>query len=128
MNESLFIDWVDHEWCWKANKKKFKICINSDISVYHHLGQKNNYEFVNGYPRFTFDRYYYIFRNGFYLALYSQFVPMSWRINIFFTVIKYIFGFLLIEKFNLRYCLLTINSIYDGFTKKMGKNNKLNDV
>jgi len=38
MNEDLFIDWVDFEWCWRARKKGYKIIGNANVVITHQLG------------------------------------------------------------------------------------------
>ncbi|MDR2408807.1 MAG: glycosyltransferase family 2 protein, partial [Bacteroidales bacterium] len=38
MNEKLFIDYVDFEWCWRAIKLGYKIVTIPDIIIEHHLG------------------------------------------------------------------------------------------
>ena len=84
MNELLFIDWVDFEWCWRALKKHYKIFVNTNMIINHDLGLVNNNYFASKYPKYQFYRYYYIFRNGIYLALYNKEISIPWRINIFF--------------------------------------------
>lgn len=122
MNEELFIDWVDYEWCWRAKKNGYSIFMVANNMIHHNLGKKNKNIFLYKYPKHNKKRYYYIFRNGFYLILYSKNIPKLWKINIFFDLIKYFFGFWLIENLNINFIKIFFNSIKDSFVKKMGSN------
>ena len=128
LNEMLFIDWVDFEWCWRALNKNYKICVNSDLMINHELGIENNNFFTKKFPKFKYFRYYYIFRNGIYLSLFGRELPIFWRINIFFTVFKYFFGFLIIERFNINIFIIFYQSIFDGIFKIMGKSKKIHNA
>ena len=128
LNEILFIDWVDFEWCWRALNKNYKICVNSDLIIDHELGIENKNFITKQFPKFKFFRYYYIFRNGIYLSLFSREIPITWRINIFFTVFKYFFGFLIIEKFNIKIFIIFYKSFFDAIFKIMGKSKKIHNV
>lgn len=128
MKESLFIDWVDFEWCWRAQNKQYKICINNNVTIQHDLGLVNNNNLLMNYPKFKFYRYYYIFRNGIYLSLYNREIPITWRINIFCNVLRYFIGFFLIEKFNIKIFTIFCRSFYDAVIKNMGKSKKFHEV
>lgn len=122
MNEKLFIDWVDYEWCWRAKKNGYCIIMIPSIIIYHQLGIQNNNIFFKNYPKHNKNRYYYIFRNGFYLIFYSKNIPFLWKINIFINLIKYFFGYLLIEKLDKNFVLTFFSSVKDSIFKKMGSN------
>ena len=96
--------------------------------INHDLGLVNNNYFASKYPKYQFYRYYYIFRNGIYLALYNKEISIPWRINIFFNIIKYFFGFLMIEKFNFKIVTIFFQSFYDAYDKILGKSNRFKDV
>ncbi|WP_122894022.1 glycosyltransferase [Arcobacter peruensis] len=59
--EKFFIDEVDHEFCFKAIKNKYKILQNMNISVDHELGEK-----INSFTIYKPFRLYYMIRNYLY--------------------------------------------------------------
>lgn len=77
-DESLFIDYVDWEWCWRATYRGFTTYVDRGLSISHMLG--------NGHRRILgFDlglpapiRHYYQYRNGLIL-LARGYIPLSWR-------------------------------------------------
>ena len=80
MDSSLFIDFVDHEWCWRAKSKGYNIFRANIISLYHKVGIRNlrvlGFCFVEAAPF----RYYYIYRNYLWLCK-RRYVPLKWKIR-----------------------------------------------
>lgn len=77
MDESLFIDYVDHEWCWRATAKGYKCGLLKDLYMEHKIGYSLNigsYSIKVSAPT----RYYYQYRNYFYL-LKRKYVPVRWK-------------------------------------------------
>jgi rhamnosyltransferase len=75
----LFIDYVDFEWCWRANSKGYVCGITSNLSISHHVGQKTinlfGYLIIISAP----GRYFYQFRNYLWL-IRRNYVPLQWKI------------------------------------------------
>lgn len=70
MNELLFIDGVDVDWCERANLNKYIIIKSRNVFLHHKIGQK----YINffGIKKSFHDdnlRVYYIVRNSIYLIL-----------------------------------------------------------
>lgn len=65
MDSKLFIDGVDHEWCWRARKKGYSCYLSKAAKLEHFVGQ-GNVRFL-GIPIMlcTPFRIYYVFRNYF---------------------------------------------------------------
>ena len=98
MDEQLFIDWVDLEWCWRARKLKYKIIGNVDVEIRHQLGDGSidiGFREVNIRSPV---RHYYITRNAFFLALHSNSLDLNHRILLFFKSFRYLFGFPILVK------------------------------
>lgn len=80
MNEDLFIDFVDIEWCLRASYKGYKILGLPWLKMEHEIGDKPvkflGKEYVNHSPI----RHYYYFRNVFML-LRMEHVPIQWKIS-----------------------------------------------
>lgn len=90
MDSTLFIDGVDHEWCWRAKKKgDYKFFIDEDTLLSHKLGEGDKKILgINVHIPTPF-RTYYQFRNYFYLSRRS-YVPIYWKIS---NGIKYFIKF-----------------------------------
>lgn len=123
MNEYLFIDWVDFEWCWRARKKGYKILVNANISIAHVLGDYSKdlkYRKVNLRSP---SRHYYITRNAFYLATRNRNLDIIHRITLFLNSLKYLVGFPVLASphyQNLRYVAL---GFYHGIIGRLGELN-----
>lgn len=121
MNESLFIDFVDHEWCWRAKKRGYFCCMNNELQLLHQVGQKDvkilGYPFLLAAPF----RYYYQYRNACWLQKVS-YVPKNWKLKAF---IRNFIGFLCLPWFTvspfmtIRYML---KGLWEGLVFKMKKN------
>ena len=79
LDESLFIDYVDFELCWRAIAKGYCCCRNYNVKLLHKIGSDKK---VLG--RITSisspSRFYYQYRN--YLILCKRdYVPLSWKLK-----------------------------------------------
>lgn len=79
-DESLFIDFVDYEWCWRAEAKGFTCGISDNITIKHKVGQRE-LKFPFGYRVILSSpiRYFYQYRNYLWLCL-RNYVPTQWKI------------------------------------------------
>ncbi|MTH17512.1 glycosyltransferase family 2 protein [Flavobacterium sp. LC2016-01] len=80
MDESLFIDGVDHEWCWRANSKGYVCAMSNNAKLQHMLGEGDRKIFGIRIAITSPFRVFYQFRNYFYLCK-RQYVPLYWKIN-----------------------------------------------
>lgn len=118
--EQLFIDGVDHEWCWRAASKGFVLGINEDVVMTHTLGDAR-YNFGG----VTFKvaspiRTYYQFRNILILSR-RGYVPIYWKFrNILSIPIRFIV-FSLFHKDKDKYRKFMISGFRDGLLKCSGK-------
>ena len=79
-DDSLFIDYVDHEWCWRAESKGFVNGITLKIKLAHFVGQQECRIFTQLVIISAPIRYYYQTRNYLWL-LRRSYVPWQWKIN-----------------------------------------------
>lgn len=118
MEERLFIDAVDHEWCWRAIKKtKLRFFIIEDILLSHQLGEGDRsflfYKVVIPTPFRT----YYQFRN-YFLLVRRDYVPLYWKIkNAIKYFVKY-FYFPIFVSPKKQYFLQINRGIIDGLKNK----------
>jgi len=120
MNENLFIDWVDLEWCWRATKNGFRILGNANVTISHALGDRS----INlGYRTISLRsplRNYFITRNCIYLAINSRQIDLYHRINLLLKSFRYMIAFPILSGnfwVNLR---LQLKAFKDGVMNKLG--------
>ncbi|WP_312414670.1 glycosyltransferase family 2 protein [Pseudescherichia sp.] len=81
MRDDLFIDAVDHEYCWRLRHAGFKIIRNKNALLAHRLGD-GRFKIMNlisvGMP--SPFRHYYATRNIF-LLLREKHVPLFWKVS-----------------------------------------------
>lgn len=79
-DESLFIDYVDWEWCWRASNSSLDVYIDTHIHVEHNLGEGHVKigPWRIGVPAPV--RHYYQYRNGLNMISRS-YVPLSWKVR-----------------------------------------------
>lgn len=80
LDESLFIDAVDFEWCWRALSKGYVSGITDKIRLKHNVGQREvkiaGYSILISAPV----RYFYQYRNYMWLCR-RDYVPFAWKRN-----------------------------------------------
>ena len=81
-DERLFIDYVDHDWCWRANSKGYICCMDMSIKIKHKVGKKSIKFFGLPFIISSPNRYYFQYRNSIWLQK-RNYVPFSWKIKIF---------------------------------------------
>lgn len=84
LDENLFIDFVDFEWCWRAVSKGLNNGITTNIRLYHFVGLQEFKIFNQLVIVSNPIRYYFQNRNYLWL-LRRDYVPKQWKIN---TTIK----------------------------------------
>lgn len=67
MNEELFIDYVDTEWCLRARSLGYTLYAIPDVKMKHAIGDRNIKFFLWRVPVHSPFRRYYRIRNSFYL-------------------------------------------------------------
>ena len=123
MDEELFIDWVDFEWCWRAGKKGYKIIGNADVLITHQLGDEIAKNWYKDITLRSPIRHYYITRNAFYLALNDKSLDKLHKITLFFKAFRYIIGFPLLSKPHLKHLKYVLLGFWHGITGKLGRLN-----
>jgi len=120
MDEELFIDWVDLEWCWRARAKGYKIVGCADVVIEHFLGDVVKKVGLKSYPIRSPIRDYYIIRNATHLALRSKYLTFGMRLNLLMKFVKYTIGFTILGKPHWKHFVYSLKGFYHGITKKLG--------
>lgn len=78
LNERLFIDLVDHEWCWRANSKGYQLFMSSQNILRHQVGKRTVH--LGKFPIIISAsiRYYYQYRNTIWLFK-CKYAPTKWK-------------------------------------------------
>lgn len=81
MNEGLFIDLVDIEWCFRARSLGFRNFCACQARLSHRLGDAPRKVFKRGIPSHSPIRNYYFFRNAIWLCR-QGYVPRAWKVAV----------------------------------------------
>lgn len=79
MWEALFIDGIDHEWCFRASAAGYGVFVAAHVRMDHDMGDQG-VDFLGRYKpihRSSF-RHFHIVRNGLWLARLA-YIPPRWR-------------------------------------------------
>jgi rhamnosyltransferase len=79
MWEDLFIDGIDHEWCFRARNRGFETIVSTAVTMSHNMGESA----ISVFGRFkpihrSAVRHYFIVRNTLWLAR-RDYIPLRWR-------------------------------------------------
>ncbi len=121
MDENLFIDWVDLEWCWRARNKGYKIIGNADVVIEHQLGDSSRDIRFREVNLRSPIRHYYITRNAFHLALRDKSLDTLHRITLFFKSFRYIIGYPILSKPHLTHLKYVMLGFWHGIIGRLGK-------
>ncbi len=120
MNEDLFIDWVDTEWCWRALTKNFTILQTDRLLLIHNLGDIATEFMGKVYYKHAPIRYYYSIRNSLFMFIYSKEFRKIYKFYLFYKIYKTCL-FVLITSFSIRSFKLIYYSHKDVLLKRMKK-------
>lgn len=115
MDENLFIDNVDHEWCWRANSKGKHVYMTRNVKLYHSVGQNTTRFLGMQIIKSSPTRSYYKFRNSI-LLLRRKYVPSSWKLkSLFHMLFDYSMYWLRYKDYGKEYIKAANNGIKDAF-------------
>lgn len=116
LDEKLFIDHVDTEWCWRANMLGYKSGITKKIILRHNIGQRiikiGAYMIIISAPH----RYYYQCRNYLWLCR-ENYTPIQWKINNGIKIFLRLFYFPFVLKDGIQITKYMYKGLYDGIKK-----------
>lgn len=118
-DESLFIDGVDHEWCWRARSMGFDVAKAKNVEMIHRLGDSRS-KFVGiTYKVGAPIRLYYQFRNILLLSR-RAYVPNYWKARcLFFMPIRFFLNSIMQKDRHKRIGFM-LKGIYDGVLGRKG--------
>lgn len=121
VRDELFIDGIDHEWCFRAKSLGIKLLQTKKTTMLHNMGDRGisylgKHKPIHDNPI----RHYYIIRNYFYLARLG-YVPFRWKIIEFLKTLRRIPVYIITSKDKKKTSVMIIKGIYHGIIKKWGK-------
>ena len=125
MDEDLFIDWVDLEWCWRARHNGYQVIGSGDVEITHTLGDSARsigYRDVNLRSPV---RHYYITRNGLSLALRTPYLTLLMRCILFVRSLRYPLAFPILSRPRWRNFCAVAAGITDALLGRLGKTNRV---
>ncbi len=121
MDERLFIDRVDMEWCWRAISKGFILLGNADVLISHRMGDSTiNLGFKEVSLRSPI-RTYYIIRNDIHLALRCSNITFIHRVVKFIKAIRFLVLIPVLSKPRLLHLKHGLYGLIHGLLGKLGK-------
>jgi rhamnosyltransferase len=80
MDATLFIDFVDVEWCVRARRAGYAVLGLPWLKMPHHLGDAPVSVLGRTFAMHSAVRHYFLFRNAVALVFYRGYMPRSWKI------------------------------------------------
>lgn len=121
--EDLFIDCVDHEWCFRAINMGYINLINFKTSMLHNMGEAGFNWFGKFKPLYKSPvRHYYIVRNTTYM-LRLDYVPWAWKITEIFKFVRRILFYVAFSNNRVLSIKNVVTGLYDGISGKLGRLN-----
>jgi rhamnosyltransferase len=119
MDDSLFIDLVDLEWCVKAKRAGYRVLGVPWIKMNHELGGEPIRVFGRSYPMHSPLRHYYLFRNVTALVLRS-YVPWTWKSTEIVKLPVRLLIYSLMPSERMAHLTMALRGIFDGLRGRLG--------
>ncbi len=114
LDNTLFIDYVDCEWCWRAKCKGISTYMTRQVCLPHTVGKRVFVVFGIHFGVSAAFRYYFQFRNAIWLIKRS-YPPKAWKIK---ALIRILLDFFVIPVVSKEHCCVLKNMLIglkDGF-------------
>ncbi|ACD15302.1 glycosyltransferase family 2 protein [Paraburkholderia phytofirmans] len=120
MDDALFIDFVDLEWCVRAKQKGYRVLGVPWVHMSHELGGEPVRILGRAYPMHSPLRHYYLFRNAIVLIRRS-YVPWTWKSSelVKFPVRLLIYS--LMPSQRLAHLKMALLGMWDGIRGRLGR-------
>lgn len=120
LQENLFIDYVDTEWCLRAKKLGYLTFVIPKVTLIHDIGDGYAKVGTRNVVLHSDFRNYYMIRNSIYLILYSR-LQYNFRILELLKIPFYLILYTFYSKEKTKTLKIMILAIKDGILKNMGK-------
>ena len=121
MHDALFIDAIDHEWCFRAASKRLRCYVIRDVRMLHDMGD-GGFTFMGRYRPVHRSplRHYYITRNTIWLVAQRK-VPLGWRFSEIAKIIPRLVIYCIVSEDRSATFRAVKRAIVDGFRSRLGK-------
>lgn len=124
--DDLFIDWVDHEYCFRLAKHGYRIVIANQIKLTHRLGVFKTKLIINLIPvrwrSHSPTRLYYKFRNSIYVMnSYKRQLPFTFILPVYYELLRDIAKIVFMEAHKGAYLTSVKRGLLDAYKKRLGK-------
>jgi rhamnosyltransferase len=121
MDENLFIDGIDHDWCLRAWMSQCSIHFSTKVTLSHNMGDSFIKYGISLKPIHANPiRHYYIVRNSIYIILWKS-SPIGWNLLEGFKTIRRVVGYPLLSGKKLLSLRMVVLGILHGILRRMGK-------
>lgn len=120
MDEKLFIDCVDIEWCFRALQKGYKTYVCNKLMISHTIGDQRKKSLGREISIHAPIRKYYMARNNI-LLIRKKSIPFSYKVRKLFGIPLYMSLYLYDVGFAKEYVKFIFKGLKDGIIGKDGK-------
>ena len=120
MTDSLFIDWVDNEWCARARLKGYLLLMDGATKMTHSIGEVSRPLLWRRFHLHQPLRHYYLLRNALLIAKQSKFDP-GWRMHHILYALRVIVASLLLGNQKLSRLSYAWRGLVHGLQGRSGK-------
>lgn len=120
MDEKLFIDLVDTEWCLRARNLGYSIIGSCEAVMEHEIGGKAISVLGKKVPNHSPIRHYYYFRNSIFLMKMKH-IPRAFKINEIIKLLPRFIVYSIFTQHKLSHVKYMCKGILDGFFNNFGK-------
>jgi rhamnosyltransferase len=120
MDDALFIDFVDLEWCVRARRAGYKLLGVPWIVMSHSLGEEPVRLFGRPYPMHSPLRHYYLFRNAVALMRRS-YVPWTWKSTELVKLPVRLLVYACLPDERIAHLRMALRGICDGLRGRLGR-------
>jgi rhamnosyltransferase len=120
MDETLFIDGVDWEWCFRAAALGYRLFGVGAAIMQHSLGDSGIRVLGRILPLHSPLRHYYVYRNTVLMCRMVQ-IPFSWKLHFSLRLIVRFFIYLLLAPRRRERCRLIWQGLHDGWRGRHGR-------
>ena len=124
MEDGLFIDFVDTEWCLRAASRGYRLYGLNAVKMEHSLGDDPVLFFNKKMPMHSPLRHYYIARNALHLAKRS-YIPINRRLIVLISIAKTFLFYSIVPSNRLAHFKMMLKGFYDGISRKYGRYDKV---
>ncbi|MDR3101599.1 MAG: glycosyltransferase family 2 protein [Paraburkholderia sp.] len=119
MDDALFIDLVDTEWCMRARVRGYRVLGVPWVRMSHELGGEPIRAFGRNYPMHSAVRHYYLFRNV--VALFKRgYVPCSWKSTELVKLPARLLIYMLFIPGARKHVRMALRGVWHGLVGRMG--------